>query len=186
MTDKELLHDLLQDFAGTLWWTIHKLPLDALRWQPDDEANNIAITVWHISRSFDVLTVRALQNGQFTDEAWYTAGWAERTGYSPHGIGFAGWGTLAGFTQAEVKAIPILTADELLDYFGQVRDAFDTYLDEMPAESLYLPPIGWPDPSHLSYQPETACACIRAILMDTREHLGEIKAIKAMWERRFQ
>lgn len=185
MTEKEILRDLLQDFAGSLWWTIHKLSFDALRWQPGDEANSIAVTVWHICRSFDVLVIKALQNRPHTEEGWYTAGWAAKTNYDPHGIGFLGWGTLARFTRAEVDAIPVLTADELLDYFGQVKDALDAHLEEMPIESLYQPPVGWPDPSQSTYQPETAYACIRAILMDTREHLGEIKALKAMWERKY-
>lgn len=185
MTDKEILFDLLDDFAGTLHWTIQTLPPAALYWQPDAAANSIGVTVWHIGRSFDVLRVRVLQNSAYTEEMWYVGGWAAKTGYDPHGIGFGGWGTLARFTQAEVAQIPPLTAAELLTYFAQAKDAFCAYFGAMPAQTLYQPPAGWPDVSHTTYQPATAYECIRNILMDTREHLGEIKAIKARWQRKF-
>lgn len=185
ITDKEILLDLLEDFTGTLHWTCKSLSLAALCWQPDTEANSIGVTLWHIGRSFDVLKVRVLQNKPYTEELWHTCGWATKTGYDPHGIGFGGWGTLARFTRADVAMIPRLPADELMTYFEQTKEAFCTYFAGIPAEMLYQPPAGWPDPSQSAYQPATAYACIRGILMDTREHLGEIKALKAMWERKF-
>ncbi|MEZ4870030.1 MAG: DinB family protein [Caldilineaceae bacterium] len=184
MTDNEILLDLLTDFTGTLQWVIQDLPLVALYWQPDAEANTIGVTVWHIGRSFDVLKTRILQNLPHTAEIWHTGGWSTQTGYNPHGIGFAGWGTLARFTRAEVAAIPELTAAELLNYVEQSAAALQSYLATMPTEKLYQPPAGWLAPAESAYQPVTAYHAIRAILMDTREHLGEIKALKAMWERR--
>lgn len=183
MTVQEILLDLLDDFTGTLRWTIKGLPQSALRWQPDAEANSIGVTVWHICRSFDVLRARILQNRCHTAELWHTASWAKQTGYDPHGIGFAGWGTLARFTQTEVEAIPNLSARELLRYFGQTVDALRTHLEGMTPEMFYQPPAGWPDATQSRYQPETAYCAIRGILMDTREHLGEIKTLRAIWER---
>ncbi|MEZ4712818.1 MAG: DinB family protein [Caldilineaceae bacterium] len=184
MTAKEILLDLLDDFTGALHWVIKNLSTAALSWRPDDEANSIGVTVWHICRSLDVLTTRVLQNRTFTEEIWHTGGWAQKTGYDPHGIGFAGWGTLARFTRAEVDAIPVLSADELLTYFEQTVAGLRAHLNTMPLKDLYQPPTGWPDPTQSAYQPETAYRAIRGILMDTREHLGEIKALKAMWERK--
>ena len=183
MTDKEILLDLLNDFAGIFQWVISDLSYDALCWQPDHQANSIGVTAWHVCRSFDVLAIRILANRPHTAEAWCTYGWHEKTGYNPHGVGFAGWGTLARFTQAEVAAIPNLTADELLTYFEQTKDALYAVVSAMTAQTLYQPPIGWPNPSPTPYAPDTAYASIKAILMDTREHLGEIKALKAMWMR---
>lgn len=156
MTDKEILLDLLQAFADTLHWTVHNLSPAALCWQPDDEANSIGVTVWHIGRSFDVLRVRVLQNRPHTEEVWHTHGWATKTSYHLHGIGFGGWGTIARFTRTDVVLIPLLTADELLTYFGQATEALRIYLAEMPTAMLYQPPAGWPDASHTAYQPATA------------------------------
>ena len=147
MTIQELLLDLLEDFAGTLQWTIKDLPNAALQWQPDTEANSIGVTVWHVCRSFDVLAIRVLQNRLYTEEAWHTCGWSTKTGYDPHGNGFAGWGTLSRFTRAEVDAIPKLTADELLVYFHQTVENLCAVLTNMPAASFVQPPAGWPKPA---------------------------------------
>jgi hypothetical protein len=62
MTDQEILLDLLQDYMRVLPRTVGDLSLEALRWQPGPEANNIAVTVWHVSRAFDLLKVRVLEN----------------------------------------------------------------------------------------------------------------------------
>ncbi|MEZ4681535.1 MAG: DinB family protein [Caldilineaceae bacterium] len=184
MTDREILLDLLGDFAGSLHWTIKDLPPSVLRWQPDTEANSIGVTVWHICRSFDVLGARILQNRLHTAEIWHTAGWAKRTGYDPHGIGFAGWGTLARFTRAEVEAIPTLSAAALLQYLGQTVDVLHTHLEGITPEMLYQPPAGWPDITHSRYEPETAyCAHSRHPDGYARTPTGEIKTLRGMWER---
>lgn len=107
--------------------------------------------------------MRVLQNRPYVDEVWHTGGWATKTGYDPHGIGFGGWGTLARFTQAEVTQIPRLTAEALPTYVDQAQEALQQYLTAMPAAALYQPPAGWPDPSHTTYQPANAYVCIRNI-----------------------
>jgi hypothetical protein len=178
MTDKEVLLDLFQNLANALRWTIKDLSLDALRWQPDEEANNIAVTVWHISRAFDLFRVRLFESQPPEQELWHTRGWAARTGYDPRGIGGHGFGNLYGYTREEVAAVPILPADDLLAYFDQVYEAMVAYLGDVPAEALYQPAAGWPDKGYTVY------TWLRNLLADGHEHLGEIKAIKAMWERR--
>lgn len=152
---------------------------DALAWQPDAEANNIAVTVWHISRALDLLTVRLLENRPALEEAWFTRHWVERTGYNPRGLGWNGFGNLTGYTQADVSAVPLLSADDLLAYFDQVVDALMTYLRAMPTMELYQPAAGWPQsPQPIAYE------VIKNFLMDGIGHVGEIRALKAMWERR--
>ncbi|MCP4538795.1 MAG: hypothetical protein GY832_16805 [Chloroflexi bacterium] len=178
MTDKEILLDLLQDFAKRVNRVLDGMSLQALNWQPDAEANNIAVTVWHFSRAFDLLKVRVLENQLPDTELWYTQGWAAQTGYDPRGLGWGGFGNLAGYTRAQVKAIPILPADKLLEYFNQVYNALYGYLERMPSKALYQPAPGW------TGEPQPAYLFIRNFMTDSREHLGEIKAIKAMWERK--
>jgi hypothetical protein len=67
----------------------------------------------------------------------------------------------------------------LLVYFEGVSNALYSYLQQMPAEALSQPPAGWSKPPYLS-----TYEWLRNFLLDSREHLGEIKAIKAMWERK--
>lgn len=180
MTDKDILLDLLHHFVGVVDMTIRDLPQDALRWQPDGEANNIAVTVWHISRALDILAVRILDTQPPEAELWYTAGWSRQTGYDPRGLGIWGMGNLSGYTREEVAGVPILTSADLLRYLDQVSGALQRRIETMPTEALYEIAATW-----TPFQ-QTAYVWIRDFLMDTREHLGEIKAIRAMWKRQAQ
>jgi hypothetical protein len=180
MSDKDVLLDLLQNYAKGMHRTISDLTLDALKWQPDPQANNIAVTVWHVSRAFDLLKVLILENQPPENELWFTCGWAEKTGYNPIGLGFDGFGNLAGYTLAEVAGVPILSAKKLLTYFDQACDALYAYLDSLANEDIYRP-IKVSDTTSVP-----AYIFICSFMMDAREHLGEIKAIKAMWKRKQQ
>jgi len=180
MTDKDILLDLLHSYTVSVHRTIRDLPLEALRWQPDAEANNIAQTMWHVSRAFDVLAVRILDTQPPDAERWYVDGWCNRTGYDPRGLGIGGLGNLGGYTREEVAQVPILSSVDLLRYFDQVSEALKQRMMTMPAEALYLPAATW---AHFQ---QTAYVFIRNFLMDTREHLGEVKAIHAMWDRQMR
>ncbi len=70
MNDKDILLDLLGTFSGWVHWVMDGMSLDTLRWQPDNEANNIAVTVWHVSRSFDLLKVRVMENRSISHKRW--------------------------------------------------------------------------------------------------------------------
>ena len=180
MTDVEILRDLFRNLGAVVHRTLGDVTPDELRWQPDQEANNIAVTVWHFNRAFDIFKVRLFENRSADDEIWHTRGWAAKTGYDPRGLGYGGFGNLAGYTQAEVQAVPILPVDDLLAYFDQVSDALSTYLGEMPPAALYQPAAVWPDSQLTVYD------LLRNLLTDSHEHIGEIKAIRAMWERMMQ
>lgn len=177
MNDKEILLDLLCEFSARVRRVLGVVPPEALGWQPDPEANSIALTVWHFSRAFDVLKVRVLENRPCDEELWYTRGWAARTGYDPRGLGWGGLGNLAGYTLEEARAVPVLPAESLIEYFDQVSGALQGCLEAMPAEALVQPAEGWPAGRQSAYE------CIRNFFMDALGHLGEIAAIGAMWER---
>ena len=76
-----------------------------------------------------------------------------------------------------LPALGWLPAVKLLAYFDQAYEALYACLERMPSTALYKPAPGWPGQSQTSY------ACIRNFLMDSLGHMGEIRAIKAMWER---
>lgn len=182
MNHKDVLIDMLQHFAYGLHRTISDLPKEAMQWQPDVEANNIAVTVWHICRALDVLKVKILENQPDQKQLWYAMSWASKTNYDPAGLGYGGFGNLGGYTLEQVKEVPILTAGELLEYFDQVYGALNDYLTNLKLEALEHSPIGWPSTAGVS--PENVYVVLLMFLMDNREHLGEIKAIKAMWNRK--
>jgi len=177
MNDKDVLLDLINRFSDWVHWVMDEVTPGALCWQPDQEANNIAVTMWHISRSFDLFKVRLMENRPVEEEQWFTKGWASKTGYDPRGKGSYEFGNLAGYTRAEVEEVPILPVKELLQYFDEVSDALQKYLRTIPSDSLHEIAPGCPA------EPRTVYELIRGLLMDSLGHLGEIRAIKAMKER---
>ena len=183
MNPKGVFIDMLEHFAYVLHLTIEDLPIEAMKWQPDPEANNISVTTWHICRALDVLKVKIIENKPDENQLWYKEGWAIKTTYDPAGLGAHGFGNLAGYTLEQVKEVPLLSAEESLEYFDQVYEALRGYLRNVKVEGLEEPPTGWPrTPGKTS--PESIYDVLIMFLMDNREHLGEIKAIKAMWNRK--
>lgn len=182
MNHKDVLLDMLQNYAFGLQRTIADLPDEALQWQPDPQANNIMVTVWHVCRALDVLKVKIMEDRPHQDQLWYARDWASKTGYDPAGLGIGGFGNLAGYTLDQVKEVPLLSAKELLEYFDQVYEALRGYLERMELDVLEEPPAGWPGGPGSS-APENIYVVLMMFLLDNREHLGEVKAIRAMWYR---
>lgn len=176
MRDAELIADLLQYLPQRVREEIESLSPGELFWQPDNEGNNIAVTVWHFSRWLDMLCVRALQNRPRTEERWYRDGWATKTGYDPAGIGYAGLGVLTGYTPAEVAAVPLLPAEDLLTYLDQVCTALSEEILALPDGALHQPVPGLG-------APRTAYNWLRTVIMGSFGHVGEIEAIKALYSR---
>ncbi|MBN1314813.1 MAG: hypothetical protein JXA42_05075 [Anaerolineales bacterium] len=81
---------------------------------------------------------------------------------------------MSGYSQQEVKAIPILTAEELVVYLEQVVEAMRGFISDLPSAALYQPAIGCTEPSRTIYE------WLRALIADGFGHLGEIRAIEAM------
>lgn len=154
------------------------LALEAAVWRPDPEANSIALTVWHVARAWDVLGTRMLGGREQSDELWLCGGWAERTGYNPLGKGWRGSGNLSGYSQEEVAEVPMLAPADLLAYLDEVYVQLRERLASAPESSLLLPDEL---PAQGPWQP---AVFVRNFLADAYEHLGEIKALRAMWERR--
>lgn len=172
MNTQELLLDWLDTLAARLVEEIEAVSTHAFEWQPDAEANNIALTLWHIGRSWDILTTRVLQKQPVEQEIWHQAGWRDRTGYDPRGKGWDGVGNLAGYTPAEVAEIPAQSQADLLTYVKQTHAAFHTAIARLSSNALAE-----------VVEDQSRYDWISNFIRDGYEHLGEIKAIKAMWQR---
>jgi DinB family protein len=179
MRDVEILTDLIEKLSRDVRAEVVELSQAELDWQPDSEANGIGVTVWHFSRWLDVLATRALADRPAGQELWQTGGWAARSGYDPHGVGYEGLGVLTGYTLAEVAAIPRLPAGDLLEYLDQVCTALRERLLALPEGGLYQPAPGLGG-RRTPYQ------WVRSILMGCFGHVGEIEALKAMYGRRMR
>lgn len=176
MNGNDVLIDLLEDNRRRLQRRLDTLNEDCLYWRPEPEANNIAVTMWHMARILDVFVNRQAQGKAPADECWFKGGWVECTGYDPRGIGQNGWGMLTGYTQEEVAALPDLMPADLLRFLNEVYDAVHAYVEQTPMDELLTPAAGF-DGRYTKYQ------CVQMALMDNVRHLGEIYAITAAWER---
>lgn len=111
------------------------------------------------------------------DEIWIKSGWAIKAGYDPRGVGANGWGAVIGYTIEEVSRIPKMSPNLLLGYFDEVTACIRDYLEKTSEELLQGNSIGF-DGKQTNY------FWIRHPLFDLTRHVGEMLAIKAMWDRR--
>jgi hypothetical protein len=179
MNANDVLIDLLEDNRRRLHRVFDVMRDDCVIWKPEVDANNIAITVWHMARIFDVFLTQQAKGDLSEEECWFRHGWAGQTTYDPRGIGQNGWGMLTGYTQQEVAAIPHFTREQILGYLDNVYDVAKEYLASTPIEKLQTPAAGF-DGRYTKYQ------CIQMALLDNVRHLGEIYAIKARWDRQIK
>jgi DinB family protein len=177
MNDNEIVMDLLSELVRQTGVSIRSLTHDELTWQPDPHGNNIAVTVWHYTRWWDILAVRAFQNKPAEEELWFTRGWYEQTRYDPRGIGVGGLGALTGYTWAEVEAVPILSATELMQYLDMSMQAMLAFLHALPEGGLFqiAPGLGGN---------RTYYDWIKEIGTGSFRHVGEIQTLKALRQRR--
>jgi hypothetical protein len=173
----EVLIDLLEDNRRRLCRGLDRMSAECLLWDPEPDANNILITIWHMARMLDVFLTQNAKGNPPEDECWFRLGWAQRTGYDPRGLGQSGWGMLTGYTREELAAMPLMTREQVLGYLDNVYDSVKDYLAGMPEEKLLTPGEGF-EGKYTKYQ------CIQMGLMDNVRHLGEIFAIESSWKRR--
>jgi hypothetical protein len=172
----DVLIDMLEDNRRRLHRALNSMSDKCVHWKPEPDANNIAVTIWHMARILDVFLTQQAKGDLSGDECWFHYDWDEKTGYDPHGIGQNGWGMLTGYTQEEVAAMPLLTKEQVLEYLDEVYDIVKEYLVSMSIEQLQTPGAGF-EGRYSKYQ------CIQMALLDNVRHLGEIFAIEARWNR---
>ena len=176
MNANDVLIDLLEDNRRRLHRLFDVISDDCLFWKPVSEANNIAITVWHMARIFDVFLTQQAKGYTSEEECWFRHDWAHQTNYDPRGSAQNGWGMLTGYTQEEVAAMPQFTKEQILGYLDDVYNTVKEYLENTPTEILLTPGIGFQG-RFTQYQ------CIQMALLDNVRHLGEVFAIHAKKDR---
>jgi hypothetical protein len=101
----------------------------------------------------------------------------EKAGYDPRGIGANSWGSITGYTREEVGEIPRMNSDPLRGYFDETLASIRRYLETTSDELLDQASIG-------SDGKQTNYFWIRLPLFDQTRHVGEMLAMKAMWDRK--
>jgi DinB superfamily len=176
MNASDVLIDLLEDNQRRLHRLFDVISDEGIYWKPDAESNNIAVTVWHMARIFDVFLIQQAQGRPSEIECWFLHGWASQTNYDPRGHGLHGWGMLTGYTREEVARLPQFTKEQLIGYLDDVYGTVKEYLEGIPIETLLTPGTGF-EGKYTRYQ------CVQMALLDNIRHLGEIFAIHARKDR---
>jgi hypothetical protein len=142
-------------------------------WTPHLDANDVAVTFWHIARWLDVLaatTVVTSPNARA--QVWVRDGWLEKTGYDPSGVGYLGLGTLTGYTAEEMRAVPRLTTVELAAYLGSTVASLEHVLGGFGPADL-ISDHGFGSPFQI----------LGSTLQGSFGHLGEIDCLVALRSR---
>ena len=92
LTGTEVMIDYLDDNLRRLKRYLESIDDDCLYWLIDPESISIATILWHMGRILDVFFTQLALGLPSEDERWIAAGWAEKIGYDPRGIGRDGCG----------------------------------------------------------------------------------------------
>ncbi|MDP3891245.1 DinB family protein, partial [Nocardioides sp.] len=142
-------------------------------WTPHPDANDVAVTFWHIARWLDVLAATSVATEPTPrPQRWERDGWLDRTGYDPAGIGYLGLGTLTGYTAAEMRAVPRLTNAELTAYLSSTVEVLETVVDAFEPADL-VRDQGFGSPFQI----------LGSTLQGSFGHLGEIDCLVALRSR---
>lgn len=158
--------DLEEELAARL----RLLSDEELLWRPHEDANNIAVTAWHVSRWLDLLGTRLFTGKPKELDIWHRAGWYEATQYEPDGIGYLGLGTLTGYSPEEMRAVPALAAADLIAYLSQSVEALVMQIQEFGAEIIKPLPHADLSPYQL----------IGSTLQGSFGHVGEVDTLVAL------
>jgi hypothetical protein len=177
LTGTEVMVDYLDDNLRRLKRYMETVDEDCLYWLIDPESINIATILWHMGRILDVFFTQLALGLPSKEERWIAGGWSEKTGYDPRGLGRDGWGSLNEYSLEEVAAMPELSEEQLMNFLEDVYGTVRAYLKSTAMIELTKPTAGFGG-KFTRYQ------VISMALMDNVRHLGEIRLIKSLWERR--
>lgn len=163
-----LLGDLFGRVADALPALLEGLDADAVRWQPDPDANPIGWLAWHIGRCEDAQMADLA--GQ--EQVWTTGGWMRRFGlpYAAAAVGY-------GHSAEEVRAFRVRDVTLLTGYYADVHARTVEIVDGLTEDDLvrvldrrWRPPV-------------TVGVRLVSIVNDVTQHLGQVAYVRGLWER---
>jgi len=118
---KDSIKSGMTEYLEELKQKLEDLTEAELRWQASLDSNTIIWLVWHMARVEDNWINGVIAGG---DSVWDSRGWVEKTGISTEGNGYAN-------KLDEVRALPMVSAETLIDYYDEVRAAAFGVIDNM-------------------------------------------------------
>lgn len=163
---------LIESLPAAVRRRVDDLTDDQLRWRPAPRANHVNFILWHALR-IDDLRLGQLKGTPAFQQIWQSAGFRDRTGYDPQGLGARGLGVGTGYTVAMVDGVPV--GKELITgYADAICREMVTWLKQAGPDALDRAsenPFGGP---------QTAAQVIEGVVRQTYGHLGEADYVRGL------
>ncbi|MFQ5933342.1 MAG: DinB family protein [Dehalococcoidia bacterium] len=125
----QLITGALTELEQDLERSLTGLTPQELTWRPNNEANSICFTFWHLSRAEDAWVNSRAQE---QPDVFEGDGWAERWNLPVEDTGF-------GYTPEQLAGFPELPLRELWQYHRGVRRGSLEYLETLNPSDFDLP-----------------------------------------------
>lgn len=159
---RSILRRAFDEYYVGLTKALSGLTVDERRFQASAEANHIDFIAWHMARNEDG-TVSACARAR---EVWQRDGWFHRLGLPESGDG-------CGFTVEEMRLLPRIEIDALLEYFSAVRSETERFLAALGTRDLARPVF--------DDRPEVTIGQILShLVVEQAQHLGQVAFIRGL------
>ena len=164
MDFKEIIRMGLEEYMEDLHKALDGLTLEERRFQPSPEAHHIDFAVWHMARVEDGWINSSAQS---TDQVWRRDGWHRKLAIPEGDSGF-------GYTAEQVANLPQFQLEDVMTYYGSVRQETLRYLDRLRADDLETRPHSerWPD--------YTIGRMFSHILVEESQHVGQVAYLRGI------
>jgi hypothetical protein len=164
----DILQDSFSRVADELPQLLDDLPLAALHWQPDPNANPIGWLAWHIGRCEDVQMAELMGS----EQVWVTGGWTGRfqLPYKDDDLGY-------GHSAEQVRAFRVEDPALLSSYYDDVHARTVTIVQTLTERDFTRVIDRRWDP------PVTVGVRVVSVVNDVTQHLGQLAYLRGLWER---
>ena len=166
MDATHMISDAFQELERDLERALDGLTPEELTWRPENWANPIGFTLWHVTRAEDMWIHRY---GLDAPHIFEQDGWASKWGILPQDTGF-------GYEETTLDAFPTPPLEEMLAYRQDVRQVTLKYLDTLTPEALDGP-LKTPHPRYNDY---TVGRMLSHLACEIGEHVGHVRYLRGL------
>ena len=164
MDFKDIVRTGFDEYLDYLKRALEGLSADERRFQPAPDSHHIDFTVWHMARVEDDWVQRFAQHA---DTVWVREGWHEKLGMPEKGSGY-------GYTAEQVTNLPAFKMDDIMAYYGSVRQETARYLDGLTGDDL----DGCPHPDRRPGY--TVGKMFSHVIVEESQHVGQVAYIRGV------
>ena len=164
MDFRDILKAALSEYMEDLQDALEDLTSEERRFQPTPESHHIDFVAWHIARVEDGLINYRIRRGK---QVWERDGWAQKLGLPERDSGF-------GFTAEQVTDMPPFSLDDLMAYYGTVREEAFRCIDSLTAQDLDMKIVMNPE------WEDTVGGILAHLIVEEAQHVWQVAYIRGM------